>query len=150
MASAVTLVGLMGCFASSAKIMDLIVSARQQAAAAHALQERVEQVRSSNWEQVTDRVYITSNDFLGTANSSSNLLPGLTESVTVTPWPPPAGVFPTMMGNRSGTTVTALGDTSLKDNRAVRMDLTMSWMPKTNVRRTYSTSVIVARGGVLR
>lgn len=97
-------------------------------AATLCLQERAEQVRNLNWDQISSAASLTS--LLANSPSSARLLPSLTEDLTVSVYPasastplhlrrsPPAGAV---------TTVAQPSDSSLANATLVRVDLRATW-----------------------
>lgn len=151
-AVALTLIGLAGCFAANANLLGVLRSANQGASASQSIQERVEQMRIANWLQITDSDYLKTT-LLSSPTASARSLPGCTETLTVTQYPPPAsGAIPaTKVTSSNGQVAVVSSDTALKDNSMVRADWVVTWTaPGNQSVRTRSGSVLVAKGGIVK
>jgi Tfp pilus assembly protein PilV len=144
-------VGLVAVHLSSVRSMSLIRSARSQSAASHGLQERVEQLRMANWEQITDVDWLASSAFMGKGVSTSASLPPVMEFVSLVEWPTPpdgSGAYAYVM--RYGGQVYKFGDPRALETRMLRVDLGISWYGESKKWRDYQTCALIARGGVQR
>ena len=160
-AGAIIILFLTSLFALNSIVMRLLGSAAETASASQDLQQRVEQARLANWSQVTDPNWIQAN-LLGTQTDASVNLPGLQETLTVTPYvspsdsvsavataPPPAPF--TVTRTATGTvTVTPAGYASaaaMANQEMVQVDLTILW-PGWNRQRTRALTTLVSRWGI--
>ena len=157
-AGAVITVFLTSLFALNSNIMHLLRSAAEAASASQDLQQRVETVRLSNWNQITDPNWVQANLLANKTDASVNL-PGLSETLTVTPYlspasAPMAGTTPppftvtrnadnTVTVNPPGYTATA----ALGQQEMVRVDLSVYW-PSIYRSRTRSLTTLVSRWGI--
>lgn len=152
LAVALTLIGLAGCFAANANLLGMLKAANQGASASQSIQERVEQMRTANWLQITDSNYLKTN-FLSSPTASARSLPGCIETLTVTGYPPPvAGEGPSTRLTSSDGQVAVLSiDTGLKSNALVKADWVVTWTVGGNQSlRTRSGTVLVAKGGIVK
>ena len=157
-AGAVVTVFLTSLFALNSNMMHLLRSAAEAASASQDLQGRVEQVRLSNWNQITDPSWVQLNLLDNKTDASVNL-PGLTETLTVTPYlspssSPMAGATPppfTVTRNADATvTISPAGYASaaaLAQQEMVRVDLSINW-PSIYRSRTRSLTTLVSRWGI--
>ena len=157
MAGAVVTVFLASLFALNSSMMHLLRAAAEAANASQDLQQRVEQVRLANWNQVTDPTWVQSNLFNNKTDASVNL-PGLTETLTVTPFTapsstPPANPAPPFTVTRDAdgnVTVSPVGYASaaaLGQQEMVQIDLSVTW-PSIYRTRTRGLTTLVSRWGI--
>ena len=150
-AVAICLVTLSGCFAANANCLGMLRSANESAAASQSLQERVEQMRIANWVQITDSDYLKTN-FVASPTASARSLSDCSETLTLTAYPPPAGVSTSMKIRRTNGIVTVDSNASnLKNSAMVKAEWTLSWTTagkKTSRSRT--GAVLVANGGIVK
>jgi hypothetical protein len=151
LAVALTLIGLAGCFAANANLLAVLRAANQGASASQSIQERVEQMRIANWLQITDSTYLKTN-LLSSPTASARSLPGCTETLTVTAYPPPAsGAVPsTKLTSSNGQVAVTSSDPALKDNAMVKADWVLTWTTRNQSVRTRSGSVLMAKGGIVK
>ncbi|SRR5581483_7051935 len=144
---------MVGMFISGVMMMDanllaLIKTGKETTSANQALQERVEQLRISNWVQITDANYLAAN-VLNTATSSAVGLGGLTETMTVTSWANPS-MTPGKV-TRSGNNVQVNStDSALASEKMVRIDLNLAWTGVDNRKHTRATTTLIAKGGIAK
>jgi Prokaryotic N-terminal methylation motif len=151
-AVALTLIGLTGCFAANANLLGMLKAANQGASASQSIQERVEQMRIANWLQITDSNYLKT-ALLSSPTASARSLPGCTETLTLTAYPPPVsgGGPSTRLTGSNGQVAIVSNDNALKDNPMVKADWVVTWTVAGNQSvRTRSGSVLVAKGGIVK
>ena len=156
-AGAVVTIFLASLFVLNSDMMHLLRAATETANASQDLQQRVEQVRLANWNQITDPNWVQTTLFNTKTDASINL-PGLTETLTVTPYTAPSstpvasvpGPF-TVTRNADGTcAVTPAGYSAtamLGQQEMVRIDLSVVW-PSLSRTRTRSLTSMVSRWGI--
>ena len=155
-AGAIIILFLTSLFALNSTVMRLLGSSAETSSASQELQQRVEQVRLANWNQITDPTWVQTY-LLGTPTDASVNLPGITETLTVTTYVSPAssaasyaaastGASFTIKRSSTGAfTVTSSSSppaSSLPNQEMVQVDLAVSW-PGWNRQR--ETSVVSAR-----
>ncbi len=160
-AGAIIILFLTSLFALNSTVMRLLGAAAETSSASQDLQQRVEQVRLANWSQITSPPWVQAN-LLGTPTDASVNLPGLQETLTVTPYvspssapapatatAPPAAF--TVTRNALGTvTVTPAGYASsaaMANQEMVQIDLTITW-PGWNRQRYRALTTLVSRWGI--
>jgi hypothetical protein len=151
-AVALTLISLAGCFAANANFLAVLRSANQSASASQSIQERVEQMRIANWLQITDPTYLQTS-LLSSPTASARTLPGCTETLTVSAYPPPTSgtASSTKLSSTNGQVSLVSTDPALKDNAIVKADWVVTWTAAGNKSvRTRSGSVLVAKGGIVK
>jgi hypothetical protein len=128
---------------------------RETVAANQLVQERLEQVRSGGWAQMTDGNSIRDH-ILGTACSHVEILPSARERITVTPYPAvsPAPT-PLLVERTSDGQIRIVSDPgsgfSLRRSTGVRVDVHVDWISHQTPRvRTREISTVVALGGILK
>ena len=156
-AGAIIILFLSSLFALNSTVMRLLGAARDTASASQDLQQRVEQVRLANWSQITDASWVQAN-LLGTPTDASTNLPGLQETLTVTPYVTPSSVAPTVVPppftvtrTPTGTvTVTPSGyafSATMANQEMVQIDLTITW-PGWSRQRNRALTTLVSRWGI--
>ncbi len=156
-AGAVVTIFLASLFVLNSDMMHLLRAATETANASQDLQQRVEQVRLANWNQITDPNWVQTTLFNTKTDASINL-PGLTETLTVTAYTSPsstsvASVPPpfTVTRNADGTcSVSPAGYSAtamLGQQEMVRIDLGVNW-PSLSRTRTRSLTSMVSRWGI--
>ena len=159
-AGAIIILFLTSIFSLNSIVMRLLGAAAETASASQDLQQRVEQVRLANWTQITDPTWLQSN-LLGTQTDASVNLPGLQETLTVTPYvspctvpspsaTPPPGPFTVTRTTTGTVTVSPAGYAStaaMANQEMVQIDLTITW-PGWNRQRTRALTTLVSRWGI--
>ena len=150
--------GLSGLFAANSRALVMLKSSKQAAVASKCLQQRIEQLRSYNWTEVTDSQSLQ--DLYAVPPLPSIELPGFSEQVTVSAFTPattsdaqsPAPVDPFLTVTRQvDGTVTLLSDApDLIDGTVVRVDVQISWPGPQGNKRMRETSVVISNGGIGR
>ena len=150
-------VAVVGLFLSmlmviSSNLLGLLRTAKDDISASQALQERVEMMRIANWLQITDANYI-STKLLASGTSSAQSLADRVETITVTAYRA-SGTEPTISTEvirQNRVNKITKSNIALKDERMVRVDITLTWkgFPKHRQRHRATTSVI-AKGGITK
>jgi Tfp pilus assembly protein PilV len=150
---------LAGIITANARSTAMLRSAKQAAVASKCLQQRIEQIRTYNWTQITDSQAMQ--DLYASPPLPSVELPGFAEQVTISTFTPatasgqtaaaPVAPFLQIARNTDGS-VTLLSDNqNLVDSGGeVRVDVQITWPGPGGATRTRATSVIIANGGVGR
>ena len=158
MAGAIITIFLASLFTLNSDLMHLLRSAAEATNASQDLQQRVEQVRLANWNQITDPVWVQSNLLNNKTDASVNL-PGLTETLTVAAYTAPSS---SASGGSPPTTFTVTRNadasvtvapspysspTALGQQEMVRIDLSANW-PSLNRTRSRTLMTLVSRWGI--
>lgn len=122
---------LSSVFVLNGMALRILRSGSETASASQCLQSRVEQIRLSNWSQVTDPAQLKTEVF-STATDASLGLPGLTETLAVAPYVAPGGAastagFTLERDARGQVTQTAGGGADLSDHDLVQFTITLRW-----------------------
>jgi hypothetical protein len=151
-------IGLAALFTANSRSMLMIKSAKQAAVASKCLQQRIEQIRTYNWAQITDATSMQA--LYATPPLPSSELPGFAEQVTVSAFIPattsnstaPDKVPPFLQIVRdiNGNASVASDNPNLTNGQEVRVDVQITWPGPGGVIRTRETSVLVANGGIGR
>ncbi len=156
-AGAIIMLFLTSLFALNSNMMRLLGSASETANASQSLQQRVEQVRLSNWQQVSDPVWVSTNLF-GTMTDASINLPGLTETITVSPYYAPSslaaaanpGSFTVTRISTGAVSISPAGfsSTALGSQEMLQVDLVVSWPGWGARTRNRGLTTLVSRWGI--
>ena len=156
-AGAIVTLFLSSLFALNSNMMHLLRASAEAANASQSLQQRVEQVRLANWTQLTDPTWVQGS-LLNTMTDASVNLPGLTETLTVTPYtspssapaanPPPGFTVTrnpdgTVTANPAAYAYTAM----LAQQEMLEVDLTVTW-PSLYRTRTRSLTTLISIWGI--
>ena len=157
-AGAIVTLFLTSLFALNSNLMHLLRAAAEAANASQHLQARVEQVRLSNWNQITDPTWVKGNLFNTKTDASVNL-PGLTETLTATPYTPPSSAAakgspppPFTVTRNADNTVTVNPATytytgALGQQEMLQIDLVVTW-PSLYRTRTRALTTLVSKWGI--
>jgi hypothetical protein len=146
-----------GLYATNGRAMSMLKQSVECTAATSSLQNRLERVRSSTWEEITDPTHLR-DKILSRPSDGERHMPKFSEIIAVNAYPEPAGyssgqkVSATIeVARMSGgaATVTAFGDGTLATAQAIRVDCTASWQSGgTGTTRTRQVSTIISHGGL--
>jgi Tfp pilus assembly protein PilV len=140
---------LAGAFTANARGLSMIRCAKETNGASKILQQRMEQLRSASWTEVTDAatvqgIYATAPDAWESCNQ-------MAESLTIAPWPAVAGASTIQITRSSAGTATIVTDNEdLVDGPAVLVTTRVSWTGVGNRNRTRETCTVIANGGLGR
>ena len=145
----VLLIALAGIAAVNSGTFALVRSAKQSSAASLSLQERVEQLRISNWRQITDAQYLK-DTFFGRSIRNMAAIPTATETITISSYPDASTTEPVKV-QRTSTGVRILTSGSEISNEPLaRVDIRIEWPGNNGRLRMRETSTIISKGGVAR
>jgi Tfp pilus assembly protein PilV len=151
-------IGLSAVITANTRAMLMFKSTKQAGVASKCLQQRIEQLRTLNWTQVTDSQALQ--DLYAVPPLPSVELPGFSEQVTVSAFTPattsgsqspplPASVLQ-VTRDVSGVVALVSDDPALVDGATVRADVRITWPGPGGRTRMRETSVIIANGGIGR
>ncbi|HEX8295967.1 MAG TPA: hypothetical protein VF593_06675 [Chthoniobacteraceae bacterium] len=142
---------LAGLFEMNAFNVRTLRSGTETVAASLVLQERLDQVRNTTWANVGDATYLRT--VLTTKAVSADALLDLTETLTVSAYPPPSPAVASAIVTRaaSGTTTIVSSNSKLAEQATLRADITISWRGNgRRLARTRTLCTIIAEGGITR
>ena len=157
-AGAIVTLFLASLFALNSDMMHLLRSAAEAANASQDLQQRIEAVRLANWTQITNPTWVQGN-LLNLKTDASINLPGLTETLTVTPYtspssapattspPPPFTVTRNSDGTVTVSPVPYSATAALAQQEMVQVDLSVTW-PSLYRTRTRTLTTLVSQWGI--
>jgi len=139
-----------GLFQMSARNVQLLKSGKESFAATVVLEERMEQLRSGKWPEITSSAYLTT--ILSTAPSSSAALPALAEQISISAYPPPAS--PTASNstarNAAGAVAVLSSNPALASAELVRANFRATWSGTPGGRtRIREISTVIAKRGLI-
>jgi hypothetical protein len=134
----------------SSNVLGLLRTSKDNVSASQALQERVEQMRIANWLQITDSDYLA-DALLAAGSDSAGNLGSPIETVTVSAYPAKAGFTAAQATRQNGTNQVISSNAALKDERMVRVDISLTWkgFPR-NRQRVRATTALIAKGGIAK
>lgn len=128
--------------------LKMVKSVRESNAASHALEERIEQLRLVNWRQMTDAADLLAH-YMPNQPQSGRSLPGLTERLTVTPYPDKTVCAPLMIErDANGTSRIVAAGAELGAQRLARVNARVSWMGKDGKMRVRELASIISNAGI--
>lgn len=132
-----------GLYAMNAQCLYVLSSGRGTVVAEQSLQDRMEQLRTCSWSQLTDASYIQ-NSLMNSATNGARNLGQVTETVTVNAYP--TALSPAISVVRSnGTASTASSNASIANGDIVRVDIALSWKAGPGGRqRSQSVTTVIA------
>ncbi len=164
-ASVVILIALGAVFQVSGRCVDIVRSSRNVSKASAVIHERMQQLRSTNWETLTDSESYTNQTWVDPEDNSTQSVAGLledpsscgsemrqlgsVETVRVSAYRPTASVVPvpaaiTAVKDSAGSRITSAA-TDLSDELMVRVDIRLTWNDRQRGTRSLGISSIVAR-----
>lgn len=131
-------------YALNARCLLILNSGREAVAAQQALHDRVEQLRSCTWAQITSASYLQSSLLCTATNSSANLS-SPTESVTVNAYA--TTISPQVKVVRSGGSAsTVTSNVAMVSQEMVRIDVSLAWVSRPGGRqRTQAATIVISK-----
>ena len=152
---AIILLFLTSLFALNSNMMHLLECASEAANASQDLQQRVEQVRLSDWQQISNPTWVQANFFI--TNESAVNLPGMKETITVAPYCPPSatpsnnspGSFTVTHASNGAVTLSpaGYGPTTLLSQQMLQVSVTITW-PSWNRSQSRALSTLISQWGI--
>lgn len=135
---------LLGCaFATDAQVLRILKRGKESSHATQMLQERVEQLRTSLWENVTDPAQLAF--VVADPTATAVNLPGVTETIIVEPLVNLSNLSASCVRTPAGG-VTPNG-TVLTKEKSVKVTVSMQWPSQGGV-RTRGMVTILTNGGI--
>lgn len=135
---------LLGCaFTTDAQVLRILKRGKESSHATQMIQERVEQLRTSLWDEITDPAKLANIPIPATATSVN--LPEVTETITVEPLVNPLNVSATCVRTPAGG-VTYSG-TVLTNEKSVKVTMSIQWPSQRGI-RTRGMVTIMTNGGI--
>lgn len=142
--------GFAGIFYANSQSLNMLRASKETVNASKVLQQRMEQMRTLNWAEITDTGSVQA--IYRTPADAAVLLTNPVETVTISAFPPPGTPPATIQVQRAANgTVSQISDNpDLVDGYpAVRVDVRLTWKGTPHGRtRTRETSTVVANGGL--
>ena len=155
-AGAIMMLFLTSLLALNSNMMRLLGAAAKTANASADLQQRTEQIRLANWQQISNPAWVSTN-LLGTMTDASVNLAGLTETITVKPYDAPSSTAPsaspgsfTVTRTGAGTvTISPAGfsSTALLSQEMLEVDLNVTW-PGWSRNQSRALTTLVSQWGI--
>lgn len=135
-------------FAASGQSLRLIQAGKQHSAATFCLQQRVEELRTLTWSQLTDATYLRDN-VLNAAAGSTAALPGRAEVISINAYP--TATTPIVVSRpASGTPTVQSSNSALSSAGLLRLDISISWSKLGGGTGVRQFTTVVTRGGIIR
>lgn len=134
---------LLSCaFTTDAQVLRILKRGKESSHATQMLQERVEQLRTSLWDEVTDPAKLA--NIAAPATATSVNLPGVTEVITVEPLDNPSNLSASCVRTPSGS-VTHSG-TVLTNEKSVKVTLSIRWQSQGGTRARGMVTILTNGG----
>jgi type II secretory pathway pseudopilin PulG len=139
---------VLGCvFAMNAHILGLLKQGKESTFATELIQERIEQLRTGNWTQVTDPAYLR--NAVGGRTTTATNLPEVTETITVEPRDNPSNLSISYTRNPDNTVSPASATGSdLTTQNSVKVTVDIQWKSRGRTRRR-SMVTVLTRDGII-
>jgi Tfp pilus assembly protein PilV len=151
MAMVVIALFLGSMFALNSACLSLVRNAKDSASAMLSNQERVEQLRSCNWSQITDKDYVNTTLMPDVTQTGLNI-PNATEIVRVTEngfLQSATASYYEVTRTPSGTSISGASNPNLLlTARMLKVDVTLNWTAIGGRTRTRASTSVIARGGL--
>jgi len=143
---AMALLGLMlGCmFAGNTHLLGLLRQGKQSTLATEMIQERVEQFRTSVWNDFTDPANLRFLADQTQARLTSTNLPGVSETIVIEPYPNPGNTRILCTRPVSGN-ATATGPV-LTGEKSIKVTVTIEWKGAKRTRTRAVSTIMTNRG----
>ena len=153
-AVAIGTIALGGAMAINSQQLRLVKATREASAASHSLQERIEQVRTATWPQITDATYVSQTLF-GSLPRSIAPLEDYRETITLKVWPerPPSDPGPVLSVAKTPKLPAQIlsAGAGIADERLVKVDVQVRWGGRNGSRQHLrELSTILSNGGISR
>ena len=141
-----------GVFEMNARNLQVLKMGKESFAATVALEERLEQLRSGKWSDITSPAYLQT--ILTDPPGSASQLPALSEQISVSAYPAaaPAGAANSVTRSSAGAVKVMSSNAALTTQALVRADLRVTWAgsPGGRTRVRELSTVIGDRGLITR
>lgn len=135
---------LLGCaFTTDSQVLRILKRGKESSHATQMLQERVEQLRTSLWDEVTDPAKLA--NIAAPATATSVNLPGVTETIFVEPLVNPSNLSASCVRTPSGGVTTS--GTVLTNEKSVKVTMSVRWPSQGGI-RTRGMVTIITNGGI--
>ena len=133
-----------GLYGLNSQCLLTLNAGREALAAQQCLRDRVEQLRSCTWAQITDANYLKNNILCSSADSTVNLA-SPSETVTVNAYP--TTISPPIKITRvNGVATTVTSNAAMASQELVSVQVSLSWTGARGRRaRTQSTTSVIAK-----
>ena len=153
-AMAIGAIALGGAMTINSQQLRLVKATREASAASHSLQERIEQVRTATWLQITDATYVSQTLF-GSLPRSIAPLENYSETITLKVWPerPPSNPGPVLSVAKTPKLPAQIlsAGAGIADERLVKVDVQVRWGGLNgNRQHLRELSTILSNGGISR
>jgi len=146
-ALAVAGVAIAGIMMLNSAALRLVRSSRMSNAASLVIQERVEQMRITNWKNVTDATYI-SGTYFGSTPDSVEPLGDVTETLTLSAYPDETVTEKLQVTKSPNGVQTITSGADIPDQSLVRVDYRLEWAGEGGRQRKREASTILSKVGV--
>jgi Tfp pilus assembly protein PilV len=143
------MVAITGIAALNSSALALTRSGKQTVSASMYLQERVEQLRSANWQQITSANYLRDSVFSSTPRNGAGISP-VTETLTLTAHPDPTATEPLQIRKSNSAVTLVKSGSGLANQSVAALTLQVQWVGKDGRTRSRELSTILSRAGVSR
>ncbi len=153
-ALAIGAIAIGGAMSVNTQQLRLVKATREASAASHSLQERIEQIRTATWRQITDSTYLSQTLFASLPRSIAPL-ENYRETITLKVWPErspssPGPILSVTKTPKSAAQVLNAG-AGIGDERLLKVDVQMSWGGSNGNRpHLRELSTIISNGGISR
>lgn len=153
-ALAIGAIAIGGAMSINSQQLHLVKTTREASAASHSLQERIEQIRTATWTQITDATYVSQTLF-ATLPRSIAPLENYRETVTLKVWPErsPSAPGPVLSVSKTPNTPAHIvsAGAGIADERLVKVDVQICWGGIHGSRQHLrELSTIISNGGISR
>jgi type II secretory pathway pseudopilin PulG len=144
-------IGLVGLFIAillilSSNVLGLLRSSKDNMSVSHVLQQRLEQLRSETWRQLTNGEHLAAEPLALDMEASTGLSERV-EKFTVSAYPPKAEFIPIQLVRQNGVTSLISDNAAMVDERMVRVDVSVKWRGFPNHRaHERAATIIIAQG----
>ncbi len=149
-ALAIGALAISGAMAVNSHQLRLVKATREASAASHSMQERLEQVRTATWSQITDPTYVSETLFSSLPRSIAPL-DRYREMITISAWPEGSGpVLCVEKAPKQSARIVSAG-VGIAGQHLLKVDFQIRWGGGEGKReRRRELSTIISNGGISR
>lgn len=143
-------IAVSGGFLVNSHELAIVKSARETSGACGVLEERVEQLRTATWKQITDATYL-SDGYFAVQPKSIAALSNYREQIKVSAWPDESAATPLLVEKTPKAEPAVLqAGAGLPDQRMAKVDVRVYWLGRNGRPRMRDLTTIISNGGISR
>jgi hypothetical protein len=148
-AATISMISLGAVMVLNAQQLKLIRSTRESNVASVVLQNRIEQLRGTAWDNMTSPTWLSAK-VLSKPQENVGVLGNLQETLIISPWPANASLGRIVMERTNSSVATLEASASINTQTQARVDYLVKWSGSDNRPRERSYATVISNGGITR